>query len=142
MAIINESNAQVSGEVQVNNAKWADVRVGIVADLEGKLFEFPSISLGVGGNYNTKPLLYTIRLNFNLQLGVLADASSNYIWDLGFLVGKYFEGGTNQNRKIVVSGGIGMIWGSTGGSTAFFYLPTEDISGLAFVHIPFKSLSM
>jgi hypothetical protein len=72
--------AQSSEVVEIRNVKWVDFRVGLVADLEGKIFEFPSISLGIGGNYNTKPLLYTLRLNLNSQIPVLADASGNTIW--------------------------------------------------------------
>jgi hypothetical protein len=37
-----------------------------------------------------------------------------------------------ESEIITVSGGIGMIWGSTGGSTPFFYAPEKDVSGLGF----------
>lgn len=124
--------AQSSEVVEIRNAKWVDFRVGLVADLEGKIFEFPSISLGIGGNFNTKPLLYTLRLNLNSQIPVLADASGNAIWDLDFLIGKYFDRGSNRKMKITVSGGIGMIWGTTGGSSPFSSAPEKDISGLGF----------
>ena len=83
MTFISNAIAQSSIEVESGNVKWADLRVGIVADLEGKLFEFSSVTSGLGINFNTNPLLYSIRVNFNYQIPILADAGANFIWDSG-----------------------------------------------------------
>lgn len=62
-----------------------------------------------------------------------ADAPHNTpVWDLGFLIGAYIEGGLKTKRKITISGGIGMIWGTDHISTGIYSYTNGKITTVGF----------
>jgi len=61
----NYANSQKSEDVKFSKTRWIDIEVGLIGDLKGSGMEFPSFSLGLGGNYRTRPILYTLRLKYN-----------------------------------------------------------------------------
>jgi hypothetical protein len=113
---------------------WLDLRWGYVGDLKGTGIQFPATSLGVGGNYQVRSVLYTLRLNYNMEMIQAADAPpGTHIWDLGILAGKNFTGGRDGMRKITLSGGLGMIWASKYVGTGIYTYMKEHISSLGFI---------
>lgn len=133
IVLFEDSKAQSSEVTETSKFKWIDLRIGLVGDLEGTGMEFPGLSLGVGGNYRTKPILYSLRLNFNKEMGNPADAPpNNRVWDIGVLIGKYFEGGSNRNRKIALSTGLSMILGTEYISTGMYSSNKNTFATIGF----------
>ncbi len=105
------SNPTDSLQRNADKSIWLDLRWGYVGDFKGTGIQFPATSLGLGGNYQVRSVLYTLRLNYNVELIQAADAPPRTkLWDLGILAGKNFTGGRDGMRKITLSGGLGMIW--------------------------------
>ena len=111
IGITKESKGQSSKTPEPEKPQWLDVRIGFVGDLQGSGISFPGLSIGVGANYNPKKILYSTRLQFNKEIGEIADAPpKTYVWDFGLLIGKYFSGGSK--RKITLLAGPAIVWGS------------------------------
>jgi len=133
-ALFNYSNAQISKDSESVKLKWFDLRWGLVGDLQGTGIEFPSSSLGLGGNYGIRTIVYSLRLNYNTEMIHPADAPPRtHIWDLGALIGKNFTGGKDGFRKIILSGGIGMIWGTEYIGTGMYSSRENRITSLGFI---------
>jgi hypothetical protein len=112
IAIRNHSSAQNTKVDEPVTPKWIDLRFGLVGDPGGKVMEFPAYSIGLAGNYKTKPVLFSVKLNFSKEILINAAdyGPGAQLLDWGALIGKYFEGGKNGKRKILFSAGVGMIW--------------------------------
>ena len=120
--------------LNMNKSTWIDARIGFVGDLQGEKMNFPVLSLGAGVNYNTKLLLYSLRINYNIELVYVADAVNNTpLWDLGLLIGKNMEGGKKAYRKVTLSAGIGIIWKKNYESTGIYSVKEDHINTLGFV---------
>jgi len=112
LAIFVNCNAQGILDSEPDKSKWVDLRLGLIGDTQGKSSEFPAYSFGVGGNFTTEKLLFTVRVNFNREGKFLvADAApSTHFCDAGILLGKYFSQ-ADTKRIISLSIGVGMILG-------------------------------
>jgi hypothetical protein len=137
LILITAANALPAQDSLMNKpdkSKWIDLRVGFIGDLKGTGMEFPALSLGMGGNYGIRTIVYSLRLNYNKEMILPEDAPPRtHIWDLGVLIGKNFTGGKNGFRRIILSGGIGMIWGTEYIGTGMYSNQENRISSLGFI---------